>query len=85
MKKLQLAIAAALALHSAAYAQTATNPAPASRVLANRDMYSLVRGQTPDPIVHNSNECAPEAATPVWRGNGELLGYSCVAASANGG
>jgi hypothetical protein len=83
MKALQLAIFAALAIHSAAHAQT--NPTAAGRAFANRQMYSLIRPQTSDPIVGNSNECAPEAAAPVWRGNGELLGYSCAAPSANGG
>jgi hypothetical protein len=85
MKTLQLAIVAAMALHSAAYAQTGTNPTAADRAFANRSMYSLMRPQTPNGIVQNSNECAPDVAAPVWRGNGELLGYSCTAASANGG
>jgi hypothetical protein len=85
MKMLQLAIVAALAIPSAAYAQIGTNPTPATKAFANRGMYSLVRPQTAAPIVHNSNECAPGVAAPVWRCNGELLGYSCAAASANGG
>ena len=85
MKTLPLAIAAALAIHSTAYAQIGTNPTAATRAFANRGMYSLVRPQMPGPIVRNSNQCAPEAAIPVWRGNGELVGYSCADASANGG
>jgi hypothetical protein len=85
MRTLQLAIVAALAIHSTAYAQLGTNPTAATRAFANRGMYSLIKPQTTDRIVRNSNECAPEAAAPVWRGNGELLGYSCAAASANGG
>jgi hypothetical protein len=84
MRTLQLTIVAALTLHSAAYAQTGTNPT-AGRAFADRQMYSLIRPQTSDRMVRNSNECAPEAAAAVWRGNGELLGYSCAAASANGG
>jgi hypothetical protein len=83
MKALQLAVFAALAIHSAAYAQT--SPTAAGRAFASRQMYSLIRPQASDPIVRNSNECAPEAAAPVWRGNGELLGYSCAAPTANGG
>jgi hypothetical protein len=85
MKALQLAIVAALAIHSTAYAQIGINPTAATRAFANRAMYSLVRPQTSVPVVGNSNECAPGAAVPVWRGNGELVGYSCAAASANGG
>jgi hypothetical protein len=85
MKALQLAIVAALAIPSAAYAQIGTNPTAATRAFANRGMVSLVRPQTAAPIVRNSNQCAPEAAAAVWRGNGELVGYSCAAANANGG
>jgi hypothetical protein len=85
MRRLQLAIVAALALQSTAYAQIGTNPTAATRAFADRGMYSLVRPQTPHPSVRNPNECAPEAAAPVWSGNGALLGYSCTDASANGG
>jgi hypothetical protein len=36
-------------------------------------------------IVINANSCAPDRADPVWDRNSVLLGYSCNAASANGG
>jgi hypothetical protein len=85
MKRLQLAIVAALTIHSAAFAQTGADSTAAGRALGNRAMYSLMRPQTFGRIVRNGNECAPEAAAPVWSADAALLGYSCTAASANGG
>lgn len=85
MKGLQLAVVAALAFHSTAFAQAGADPTAAGGAFSHRAMYSLMRPQTTDRIVRNSNECAPEAAAPVWSANSALLGYSCTAASANGG
>ena len=85
MRTLQLAVVAAMAIHSAAYAQMETRPTAADRAFT-----SLVRSPTPgmgrktgDRIVRNPNECAPDAAEAVW--DASLLGYSCHTATANGG
>ncbi len=32
---------------------------------------------TPDHIISNANNCAPDVATPVWNSNSALVGYSC--------
>jgi hypothetical protein len=89
VQMLRLTIIVVLAIHSTAYAQIGTDrTAAADRAFTSRDMYSLthdMRSQTSDRIVRNANECAPNAANPVWGGNASLLGYSCTTASANGG
>jgi hypothetical protein len=88
MQPLQLAISVVLAIHSTAYAQIGTSRAAADRAFTSHDMYALIRSRGPqasDRISRNANECAPDAANPVWGGNASLLGYSCNAASANGG
>jgi hypothetical protein len=89
MQTLRLAIIVVLAIHSTAYAQIGTDrTAAADRAFTSRDMYSLphdMRSQTSSRIVRNANECAPDTANPVWGENASLLGYSCTAASANGG
>jgi hypothetical protein len=42
-----------------------------------------MRGQAYDRIFYNENDCAPDRATPDWGAGSALLGYSCVAPSAN--
>lgn len=37
----------------------------------------------PTPVLHTANQCPPDHPEPVWGANSELLGYSCVTASAN--
>jgi len=52
--------------------------------------YSAMDGQALHPapsgerIIRNANDCAPDKAEPVWGADSSLLGYSCVAPSANG-
>ena len=86
MRTLQLAIVAAVAIHSAAYAQMETRPTAADRAFT-----SLMRSPTPgmgpktgNRIVRNANECAPDVAEAVWGGNNDLLGYSCHTAPDGG-
>jgi hypothetical protein len=88
MRTLQLAIVAALAVHSTAYAQMETRPTAADRAFRSQAIYSMTPNlgpKTADRILRNANECAPGAADAVWDGNANLLGYSCHSASANGG
>jgi hypothetical protein len=88
MRTLQLGIVAVLAIHSTAYAQIGTSPTAADRAFTSHFMYSLIPGigpKTSGRIVRNANECAPDVASAVWGRNASLLGYSCNAASANGG
>jgi hypothetical protein len=79
MQTLRLAIIAALAIHSTAYAQIGTNPIAADEAFASREMHSPAEGMEPrafNRIVRNANEWAPDVANPVWGGNASLLGYS---------
>jgi len=84
MRTLQLTIVALLAIHAAADAQT--SPTAAARAFTSRFIDSAAPGRGPessDRIVGNANLCGPDVASPVWGGNGALLGYSCNVANPN--
>jgi hypothetical protein len=77
MKYSCVAIVALLSLSSAAWAETGTNPPPASRqAIAQADAL----GMSNNPATgyrRNANNCAPDLARAVWGPREALLGYAC--------
>ena len=59
------------------------NTPPTNRRYSAMSRQSLGAASSGERIIRNANDCAPDRATPVWA-NSSLIGYSCVAPSANG-
>ena len=86
MNKVKLIAATVLCVCSAAIAEGAPLPPHSGADAGFRAQRSMVaplaagatRGLTLSP-----NECAPDQAEPIWGGRSGLLGYICVAPSAN--
>lgn len=66
-----------LAVQPTAYAESAT---ALYETWSGRDHKSVVHSaasQTPNGVLHNANDCAPDDANPVWSSSAVLLGYTC--------
>jgi hypothetical protein len=84
--KVKLIAATVLCICSAAIAQGAPLPRYSGAddgFGAQRSVFAPLAAGVTRGLTHSPNECAPDQAEPVWDGRSGLLGYICVAPTAN--
>ena len=84
--KVKFIAATALCVCSAAIAEGAPLPAysDADAVFGARgSMTALLAAGAARGLTLSPNQCSPDQAEPIWRGRSGLVGYICVAPSAN--
>jgi hypothetical protein len=84
--KVELIAATVLCVCSAAIAEGAPLPQYSNGddgFGASRSEFAPLAAGVTRGLTRSPNDCAPDRAEPIWDGRSGLLGYICVAPSAN--